>query len=116
AHGLQAKICCSCSWLHFLKGWSLLKTWCDSTGGVPGSRYESPHPGHTAEQWRATRWISVPASGHHIAAGSDCAEGSRPDLQQLVVDRQRVLEALQRHGAVRVSRQKNARVLLRQGQ
>src|SRR5690606_32415213 len=30
AHGLQAKICCSCSWLHFLKGWSLLKTRCDS--------------------------------------------------------------------------------------
>src|SRR5690606_18048630 len=28
--GLQAKICCSCSWLHFLKGWSLLKTRCDS--------------------------------------------------------------------------------------
>src|SRR5690606_1808439 len=34
AHGLQAKICCSCSWLHFLKGWSLLKTRCDS---LPGS-------------------------------------------------------------------------------
>src|SRR5690606_16448638 len=30
AHGLQAKICCSCSWLHFLKSWSLLKTRCDS--------------------------------------------------------------------------------------
>src|SRR5690606_25505409 len=30
AHGLQAKICCSCSWLHFLKSWSLLKTRGDS--------------------------------------------------------------------------------------
>ncbi|WP_310703914.1 hypothetical protein, partial [Burkholderia multivorans] len=25
-----AKICCSCSWLHFLKSWSLLKTRGDS--------------------------------------------------------------------------------------
>ncbi|WP_310698333.1 ACT domain-containing protein, partial [Burkholderia multivorans] len=27
-----AKICCSCSWLHFLKSWSLLKTRGDSKG------------------------------------------------------------------------------------
>ncbi|WP_310698321.1 conjugal transfer protein TraN, partial [Burkholderia multivorans] len=27
-----AKICCSCSWLHFLKSWSLLKTRGDSVG------------------------------------------------------------------------------------